>query len=91
MSAIKIIIDILFDIGMFVNAVVYVPQIIKIFHRKEAKDLSLITFVSVGLLQLIVALHGYFYRDFALMVGMVFALLSTITLISLIIVYQKNW
>ncbi len=89
MSTIKLVVDVVFDISLFINAIIYVPQIIKVIRLKESRDLSFITFFGICLLQLIIALHGYFYQDYGLMIGMLAAFVVSCTLTFLLVKYRK--
>lgn len=87
---IKTIVDILFDFSLVINALVLLPQIIKVIRLKATKELSFLTFFCIFLLQLLFGLHGYFHQDYALMIGMIAAMLVTGTLNVLILFYRKN-
>lgn len=89
MNTVKFIVDLIFDLGLFINAVIYFPQIIKIIRTKETRDLSLVTFIGIALLQLSFALHGYFHQDNGLTIGMLAAFLVSSFLLFLIILYRK--
>jgi MtN3 and saliva related transmembrane protein len=66
----KQIVAILFGLGLMVNAALFVPQAMKIFKTKSAKDVSLLTFAGFNVLQLIGIVHGYYQQDLSLILGM---------------------
>lgn len=86
---IKTIFDILFDISLFVNAIIMLPQLVRILRSKVVEGLSLTSFAGIFLLQLIMAIHGYFYHDFNLMIGMFFAMIVSGSIAALIVFYGK--
>ena len=58
-EVLKELVEISFSISLFINALLFVPQIIKLWQTKEAKDLSLLTFAGFNLIQILAVLHGY--------------------------------
>ncbi len=85
----KSIIEFLFGIGLFINAFLFVPQIIKLYKKKDSEELSLITFGGFSILQFLTILHGYFHKDYLLMLGFALSLLTCGTVTFLIMVYRK--
>lgn len=69
-------IEAFFGIGMFANAVLFIPQAIKVFKNNSAASLSLITFFGFNLIQLSMVLHGLLHRDWFLVLGMGLSFLS---------------
>lgn len=90
MNTVKLIVDLIFDVALFVNAVIYVPQVLKVIRLKEARELSFITFFGICLLQLSMALHGYVHQDYGLMIGMLAAFLVSLVLTFLLVKYRKE-
>jgi MtN3 and saliva related transmembrane protein len=66
----------LFGLGLVVNGALFVPQAIRIWRSRSAKDVSLITFGGFNLLQVIGIVHGTFQHDRALILGMVASLIG---------------
>lgn len=62
-----------FPLCLTFNALIFVPQSIKIFRTKNVQGLSAVTFVGFNIVQLVSALHGYFRNDSVLMWGNVAA------------------
>ncbi|MFN7096045.1 MAG: SemiSWEET family sugar transporter [Gammaproteobacteria bacterium] len=69
-------IDFVFGAGLFINALLFVPQAIRIYKCKESKDLSLITFVGFCLIQLSAIIYGFLHHDYILMYGYMFSLFT---------------
>jgi uncharacterized protein with PQ loop repeat len=84
MNTIEMIVDFLFGAGLFINALLFIPQILKLYHTKNSKDISKITFVGFCLIQFSAITYGYFHQDRILMIGYIFSLLmcGTVTFLS---------
>lgn len=63
------VVDFMFSMGLFFNAILFVPQALKLFKQKNAQGLSLFTFAGFNIMQLLTAWHGYLMRDYLLMFG----------------------
>ncbi|MDR2617190.1 MAG: hypothetical protein LBC22_05280 [Endomicrobium sp.] len=50
--------------AMFINAALFLPQVIKLYKTKSTKGLSLITFIGFNIIQLSSILHGYIRKDY---------------------------
>lgn len=69
MQFIEHLISFLFGLGLFVNAFLFIPQGIKLYRTKDAKDLSKITFVGFCIIQLLAILYGLIHNDWVLVIG----------------------
>lgn len=79
-----------FSLGLFINGLLFIPQIFKIIKEKEAKEFSKITFVGFCLTQLSAIIYGYLQNDKILMTGYSLALITCGTLTILIFYYDKK-
>lgn len=68
--------EFIFAVGMFINALLFIPQAFNILKQKDSKELSLLTFAGFNVMQLASSLHGFWRQDYALALG---ALASFIT------------
>jgi MtN3 and saliva related transmembrane protein len=84
----KDIVALIFGLGLFVNAFIFVPQAIQVWRVKNAESISLVTFASFNVLQSVGALHGYYQHDYALLLGMLASLITSGTVTVLTIVYR---
>lgn len=84
------IVDILFGLGLFVNALLFVPQALRIYRLKDSKDISLITFLGFILIQAIAVLYGYMHRDFILMYGFLLTMVSCGVVVFFTLRYRKQ-
>ncbi len=81
-----------FSISLFVNAVLFIPQIIRIHTTKDAKEVSFITFFGFWLIQLFTVLHAFIRKDYILMFGYVFSMITCGYIVGLIVYYRiKKW
>lgn len=56
-------IDLLFMLGAFLNASLFVPQIALLYKTKKTTGLSLPMFLGFNMIQFVTALHGYMEKD----------------------------
>lgn len=86
----KEIVAVLFGLGLMVNAALFVPQAVKIFKTKSAKDVSLWTFAGFNVLQLIGIMHGILQQDLSLIIGMTASFLACGAVTCLGFVYRRK-
>lgn len=60
---IRALVEILFSGALLVNAVLYIPQAVKLYKTKRSHGLSLFMFAGFSVIQLLTILHAYFERD----------------------------
>ena len=66
----------LFGAGLTANALVFVPQALRIRRERNARGVSILTFAGFNVMQFIGTLHGYLQQDPVLMFGMLASLLT---------------
>lgn len=81
-------IEIGFSLTLFINAILFIPQIISLYKNKDSKELSLLTFVGFNFTQIFAFLHGYVNDDDKLMYGMLLSFLLCFILNILILYYR---
>ena len=86
----KEIVAVLFGLGLMVNAALFVPQAVKIFKTKSAKDVSLMTFAGFNVLQLIGIIHGILQQDLSLIIGMTASFLACGAVTCLGFIYRRK-
>ncbi|MCC2625632.1 MAG: hypothetical protein K0R14_1505 [Burkholderiales bacterium] len=79
-----------FSISLFANAMLFVPQIIKILKEKKTDEFSVTTFIGFCLTQIASILYGYIQKDWILMWGYILALTTCGTVTILIFIYRKK-
>ena len=87
MPAIKII-EISFSLGLFINAILFIPQAIRIVQNKDAKEVSFITFFGFLLIQLATLLHGFLRNDYLLAYGTLASIITCGLVVFLIVFYR---
>ncbi len=81
-------IEVAFSLSLFINALLFVPQILKLIKTKNSEGLSLLTFGGFWLIQLFMTLHGILRGDILLVVGCLFSLLTCGCVVLLIVFYK---
>jgi MtN3 and saliva related transmembrane protein len=76
MDMTKNIIEFVFSTALFLNALLFIPQSIRILKEKSAKAISPITFVGFLLIQVAIIFHGVITSDYVLVVGYLFSFIT---------------
>lgn len=77
------IIEAVFGSALFINAMLFIPQILKILQKKSAQDVSLTTFSGFLLIQFSTLLHGVIWSDWLLVGGMTLSMIACGTIVVL--------
>lgn len=59
-----------FSCTMVANAMLFIPQMVRLYQTKDSTNLSLLTFIGFNVIQLFAIMHGYIRQDEKLMYGM---------------------
>jgi two-component system aerobic respiration control sensor histidine kinase ArcB len=86
----KNIIDLIFGSALFFNALIFIPQAIKIWKEKTAKGVSLWTFFGFLITQFFIVLHGIIHKDYILAAGYFFAMFTCGAVVFLVLIYGRN-
>lgn len=73
---VKDIVAVAFGLALLVNASLFIPQAVKIFRTRSAKDVSLVTFGGFNVLQAVGIAHGYLQGDPSILFGMIASFLA---------------
>jgi len=79
-------VDILFGIGMFINALLFIPQAVKVIKNKNANELSLVTFLGFNLIMLSAICYGLIHKDLELVIGYTLSFI-TCGIVTVLIIY----
>jgi|LakMenEpi03Aug12_release.lakeMendotaPanAssembly.Ray.scaffolds.fasta_scaffold2897550_1 uncharacterized protein with PQ loop repeat len=79
-----------FVASLFVNAALFIPQIMRIIASKDSKEVSFITFFGFWLIQLATALHGFLRKDYLLAFGTLASMVTCGGVIWLIVFYRMK-
>lgn len=86
----KNIIEFIFGSALFINASLFIPQAIKIFKKKTALGVSLLTFFGFLATQFAIVLHGIINRDHLLTIGYLLSMATCGAVIILAIIYRNR-
>jgi MtN3 and saliva related transmembrane protein len=81
---------IIFSLGLFFNAALFVPQAVTLYRAKKSQGLSLFTFAGFNVMQFFTALHGYLVKDYLLMTGFLLSFLTCGVVTFFIFRYKNN-
>ncbi len=63
------IISVLFGAALFVNSCLFIPQIIRLYQKKNSEDISLLTFLGFNLINLLALIYGITKMDWVMIIG----------------------
>lgn len=81
------IIEFIIGIGIFINALLFIPQIIKLIKYKNAQGISLLTFIGFDMINILLVIHGLIRHDSILFFGYMASVIMNSLVIILIIKY----
>lgn len=79
-----------FFIGLLVNALLFVPQAIKLYRLKSSQGISMITFAGFNVIQAFTAMHAYLVHDTLLLLGYVFSFITCGAVTLFAFLYRHN-
>ena len=82
------VINFIFGIALFINALLFCPQIVKLIKEKNSKDLSVVTFGGFLMIQLSAVCYGYVHRNFILLMGYLLSVIFCSAVVFLILIYR---
>lgn len=89
MYIIKTLVDFFFGVGLFINAMLFIPQALRLYRTKNAKELSKITFVGFCLMQFSAVMYGLMHQNMILVIGYALSLL-TCSMVTVLIFKYTN-
>jgi MtN3 and saliva related transmembrane protein len=84
------IVAVIFGIGLFGNALLFVPQAIAVWRKKSDEGVSLVTFGGFSALQIVGVIHGFYEHDNSLILGLGASFLTCGTVTALTIFYRMR-
>lgn len=84
------IVTFLFSSGLFINAMLFVPQAWKLLSSKSAQGISLLTFIGFCLTQVAAISYGLLKNDPVLIFGYLLSLITCGTVTILIVMYRNQ-
>jgi MtN3 and saliva related transmembrane protein len=82
------IVAVIFGIGLFGNALLFVPQAIAVWRKKSDEGVSLLTFGGFSVLQIVGVIHGFYEHDNSLIFGLGASFLTCGTVTALTVYYR---
>ena len=79
---------VVFGLGLVCNALLFVPQVLALWRKKNSEGVSLLTFGGFSVLQAIGIVHGFYQHDRSLVLGMAASLITCGTVTSLTLFYR---
>lgn len=83
------VIEVVFSLGLFFNAILFIPQALRIARSKSAEGVSLFTFIGFNLMQIFTVLHAYFAKDYVLMIGFLLSFITCGAVTCLALKYRR--
>ena len=90
MVIIKETVELIFSVALFINALLFIPQSVRILKEKTAKGVSFVTFMGLLLIQFAIVLHGIITHDTILILGYVVSMITTGSVVMLIFIYRNK-
>ncbi|EKD46098.1 MAG: sensory histidine-kinase / response regulator, partial [uncultured bacterium] len=90
MTIVKNTIEFIFGSALFINALIFIPQAIRIFREKTAQGVSLLTFAGFLFIQLTIVLHGIINQDYLLAAGYLLSMVTCGLVVFLTLIYKNN-
>lgn len=84
------IIDATFSLALFINALLFIPQALKIFREKTSAAISLPTFSGFLLIQLAAVLYGMVHRDKVIAIGYLLSMATCGTVVLLTLHFKQK-
>lgn len=79
-----------FGLSLFTNALCFIPQAVKIVKSKDARSVSLLTYLGFNLGQIFSMWHAYYTKDFIFMGGTAITFVTCSAVTALILYYRKG-
>ncbi len=89
-NMVEFIIETIFSLGLFINAGLFIPQIIKLYKTKNSKGFSLLTFGGFNIIQLFTVLHGFLHEDLLLIIGTTLSLVTCGCVSVMVVLYREK-
>ncbi len=81
-------VEAMFGVALVANAVLFIPQIIRLYQKKDSSQVSLLSFAGFNVIQFFTILHGIIHQDYWLVIGFVLSFASCGIVTGMIIYYR---
>lgn len=82
------VLQVAFSVALFVNAILFIPQAMKIVKAKNSQSVSLMTYVGFIVIQFVCMLYGIHIKDWILTYGFFVAMLTCMSVVFVVVVYR---
>ena len=82
--------EIIFSMSLFANAMLFIPQAIRIYKQKSGEGVSLITFIGFLFIQASIVVNGIIREDHILAFGTSLSLLTCGAVVWLLVYYRSK-
>lgn len=86
----KLFVESFFITSLFVNAVLFFPQIIQLYRCKDSESVSFITFAGFEIINIFTMWHGYLHHDLLLGNGTLLSVVTNGIVVLQILYYKKR-
>lgn len=86
----KEVISAIFSLGLFINAVSFIPQIVRIVRERSTRGISLITFSIFLITQFSAVLYGFIIHSWILITGYILSMLTCGPVVILILYFRHK-
>ena len=81
-------IQVMFALSLFVNALLFLPQTIKVIQLKSSENISIVTFIGFLCIQFVCVLYGFLMEDWILASGFIFGMVTCVTVVIAAVYYR---
>lgn len=85
-----LLVEVIFSLALFVNALLFLPQVVQLLKTRDSAGLSLITFMGFNLIQLVTIFHAILFHDEVLMWGYLVSFVTCGAVTVLIVYYRRK-
>ncbi|WP_440615182.1 PQ-loop domain-containing transporter [Cysteiniphilum sp. 6C5] len=82
------IVKMMFALSLFINALLFLPQTIKVIKLKSSENISIVTFIGFLAIQLVCVLYGFLVEDWILALGFMLGMVACVTVVIAAIYYR---
>lgn len=77
-----------FGLSLFINAALFLPQAFILFKKKDASEISLLTFLGFLIMQALAVAHGFIVNDYLLAFGFSLSFITCFIVAFLAVYYR---
>ncbi len=84
--------QVFFFLGLLANAVLFIPQAIRLYRYKSSREISILTFLGFNIIQILTTIHALIEKDWLLFIGSILAFITcaSVTYLSLLYRFKRH-